>query len=136
MYVQKTKNKTKATKMNCQGHNQNIEEGCTVQQWAQAVDQYSAAERSETESEAAAVAGREYLCDREYAAVAQKACEHHQLTAAKCLKLVAVRELEAAQEWKTTQEQKVGRERREDQYPSHAPQYRNQLEAGGQIVYE
>lgn len=70
MYVRKTKDKTKVAKMNCQGHNQNIKEGCTVQQWAQAVDRYSAAERSETESEATVVARREYPCDREYAAVA------------------------------------------------------------------
>ena len=42
---EKTKDKTKVAKMNCPGGNLNNEGGCAVQQWAQAADRYSAAEK-------------------------------------------------------------------------------------------
>ena len=49
MYVRKTKSKTKreVEKVNCQGHIQNNEGGCVVQQWAWATGLYTALERSE-----------------------------------------------------------------------------------------
>ena len=55
---------------------------------------------------------------------AWKVCKHHQPTSAECPKLVAAQELKAA------------RELEDDQYPSHAPQCRNQLETGVQINEE
>lgn len=137
---EKTKDEIKAAKMNCLGHNQSNEEGYAIQQWAQAADRYSVDEKSKIETRVAAGLGRVYPSDRELATVAQRVCERHQLTAAKCLQLGAGRKPEAARERKTAQERKAAWEleaaqkRRKDQYPSHAPQYRNQLEAGGQIV--
>ena len=84
--------------------------------------------------------GRECQIYRESAAVAQKVCEDHQLTAANCPKLGAGRKQKATRELKTAQERKAARvleaaqKRREGQYLSLAPQYQNQLEARGQIV--
>ena len=128
--------------MNCQGHSQNNEGESVVQQQAQAADRCSTAEKSETESIAAAGLEKECPIYRESAVVVQKVCEHYQPAAVKCpilgarQKQEAAQEQKMAQEWQAARELEEARKWREYQCPSHAPLYQNQLKAGEQSVDE